>query len=335
MIRCDVGLLIHRALNLLPKLMFLAALLSPFLLAACTDRSERPLRIGTKSWLGYEPLFLARQRDFFDEQAVHLVEYPSASEVIRALRNKAIDGAALTVDEVLLLAADDLAPSIVLVMDISHGGDAILGRPGTSGLGELAGRRVGVESGAMGAYVLSRALEQHGMTSSDVTISSLDVHEHEAAFLNNDIDAVVTFEPVLSRLLDSGAVTLFDSSEIPGEIVDVLVVWEDVVTQHKGSIDALLEGWFSALDYLQTDLEGAAATIADRLQLSTEQVKSALERMRFPTLEENRQLLGGQPPRLSQPTERLMQVMRSHRLLSQDVNTEVLFQARPLQAVRQ
>lgn len=335
MIRGDVGLLIPRARGVLPRLLLLVVLIVPFLLMACSDRSERPLRIGTKNWLGYEPLFLARERGLLDEQVVHLVEYPSASEVIRALRNKAIDGAALTVDEVLLLAADDLAPRIVLVMDVSHGGDAILGRPGTNGLGELSGRRVGVESGAMGAYVLSRALEQHGMTSSDVTISSLDVHEHEAAFLNDEVDAVVTFEPVLSRLLDSGAVTLFDSSEIPGEIVDVLVVREDVVTQHGRSIERLLEGWFAALAYLQTDVESAADTIAGRLQLSSDQVKAALEKMRFPTLAENRLLLGGQPPGLSQPTERLMQVMRSHRLLPQDVDTEVLFQAGPLQAVRQ
>ncbi len=304
------------------------------LLAGCADPPDRPLRIGTKSWLGYEPLFLARERGMLDEQTVHLVEYPSASEVIRALRNKAIDGAALTVDEVLLLSADGLQPRIVLVMDISNGGDAILGQPGTESLSQLEGLRVGVESGAMGAYVLSRALEQNGMTSSDVAISSLDAHEHEAAFHDKEVDAVVTFEPVLSRLLESGAVTLFDSTQIPGEIVDVLVVWEEVTTQRQQAIRHLLGGWFAALDQLQTDPDAASQSIAGRLQISAPQVLDALERMRFPSLDENRRLVGGQPPELSQPTRRLMQVMRSHRLLPSEVDTEALFDARSLEALR-
>ena len=305
------------------------------LLSACSDHPDRPLRIGTKSWLGYEPLFLARDRGHLQEQTVRLVEYPSASEVIRALRNNAIDGAALTVDEVLLLAADGLNPRIVLVMDISHGGDAILGQPGIEHIGELAGHRVGVESGAMGAYVLSRALEQNDMTSADVTISSLDVHEHENAFRNKQIDAVVTFEPVLSRLLAEGAVRLFDSSQIPGEIVDVLVIREDVLTQRQKSIKHLLSGWFQALNLLQTDTGPSAESIAARLPITAPQVVEALDRMRFPTLAENRRLLAGEPPELAQPTRRLMQVMRSHRLLPREVETEDLFETRPLSGLDQ
>lgn len=308
----------------------MATLLILLSITGCTEQPDHPLRIATKSWLGYEPLFLARDLGYLDEQQVHLVEFPSASEVIRALRNRAVDGAALTVDEVLLLAADGMAPRIVLVMDVSRGGDAILGQPGIQRVSELKGRRVGVESGAMGAYVLSRALEKNGLTSADVRISSLDEHEHEDAFLKKDIDAVVTFEPVLSRLLDRGAVALFDSTEIPGEIVDVLVVRKDVATQRRHSIRHLLDGWFHALDFLITDADTAAELIAVRMPISPEQVLAALERMRFPSLEENRQLIGANPPRLSEPTERLMKVMRSYRLLPQDVDVNILFDADPL-----
>ena len=53
---------------------------------------ETALRIGTNVWIGGEPLYLARELGRFDPAAVQLVEYPSASEVMRAFRNQAIDG---------------------------------------------------------------------------------------------------------------------------------------------------------------------------------------------------------------------------------------------------
>lgn len=314
--------------------MLSAAILIVLLCSACSERPERPLRIGTNSWPGYEPLYLARDRGFLDDQVVHMVEYPSSSEVIRAIRNSAIDGASLTLDEVLMLAADGLAPRIVLVMDISHGGDAILGQPGIANLASLAGKRVGVESNALGAYVLSRALELIDLTTADIHISSLEVNEHETAFINKQVDAVVTFEPVRSRLLNSGAVSLFDSSQIPGEIVDVLVVREDVAEQRQRSIRHLLESWFRALAFLQADPNAAADSFAVRLKITSPQVLDALQGLHFPSLAENRQLIGGQPAELVQTGKRLMDVMRSHHLLPKDVDTETLFDAGPLNTLQ-
>ncbi len=83
-------------------------------LAGCGVEPAPPLRIGTNVWSGYEPLYLARELGYLDPRSVHLVEYPSASEVIRAFRNQAIEAAALTFDEVLLLTQDGFEPRVVL-----------------------------------------------------------------------------------------------------------------------------------------------------------------------------------------------------------------------------
>ena len=64
---------------------------------------ESPILLGTNVWPGYEPLYLARSLGYWDDSSVKLVEYSSASQVIRAFRNDAIHIAALTLDEVLLL----------------------------------------------------------------------------------------------------------------------------------------------------------------------------------------------------------------------------------------
>jgi NitT/TauT family transport system substrate-binding protein len=87
-------------------LLALAALV--LTVSGCVREPEPPLRIGTNVWIGSEPLYLARDLDQLNREAVQLVEYPSASEVSRAFRNQAIDGMVISLDELFLLAVDGL-----------------------------------------------------------------------------------------------------------------------------------------------------------------------------------------------------------------------------------
>ena len=120
--------------------------------------NEQTLSIGTNVWPGYEPLYLARDQGFLPSEKLNLVEYPSATQVIKGFRNGAIQFAALTLDEVLILAENGLNPKVILIMDISDGGDVVLANPRFSSMQQLKGKRIAVESSALGAYVLTRAL---------------------------------------------------------------------------------------------------------------------------------------------------------------------------------
>ena len=121
---------------------------------------------------------------------------------------------------------------------------------------DLRGKRVAVESGALGAFVMSRALTLNGMKASDVNIVHLESNEHPAAFKQGSVDGAVTFDPFRSQMLGSGAQTLFDSSQIPGEIVDLLAVRASVLEKNPQAVQAVLASWFRALDYLQRESEG-------------------------------------------------------------------------------
>src|SRR5262245_19736949 len=120
------------------------------LLAGCARPPETALRIGTNVWVGGEPLYLARDLGRLDPATVQLVEYPSASEVMRAYRNEAIDGMVISLDELFGLAADGLQPRIILVIDISNGADVVVGRSGMRSMSDLKGKSVAVESSALG-----------------------------------------------------------------------------------------------------------------------------------------------------------------------------------------
>ena len=314
----------RRALWLLTCAALLAAL------SGCIREPEPALRIGTNVWIGSEPLYLARELGHLDLGAVQLVEYPSASEVLRAYRNQAIDGMVISLDELFSLAVDGLQPRAILVVDVSHGADAVVGRRGMRSMHDLKGRPVAVESGALGAFVLSRALALNGMQTADVRVVHLESNEQPGAFEKGQIDGAVTFDPYRVQLLRSGATTLFDSTQIPGEIVDLVAVRASVLEKQPNAVRALLSGWFAALEYMKLDPKDAARRMGIRQQTSGEQFLAALRGLHIPSREQNLRMLGGAAPELSLTGRRLMALMLDSKLLRDKLEIETLLAPGPL-----
>lgn len=300
------------------------------LAVGCARESEPPLRIGTNVWIGSEPLYLARELGHLDPKVVQLVEYPSASEVLRAFRNLAIDGMVISLDELFGLAADGLQPRIILAVDVSHGADVVVGRAGMRTMRDLKGKRVAVEGGALGAFVLSRALALNGMQPSDVSIVHLESNEQPSAFEKGEVDGAVTFDPFRGQFLRAGAATLFDSTEIPGEIVDLVAVRAPVLDKQPKAVRALLVGWFEAIDYLTREPKDAARRMGIRQQASGEQFLEALQGLHIPSREENLQMLAGEPPGLVVTGSRLMTLMVEAKLLRARVKIEEVLAPDPL-----
>lgn len=303
------------------------------ILGSCMQAPPQPLRVGANVWPGYEALFLARDLGYYDNSPIKLVDYPSATEVSRGLRNGDLEVAALTLDETLALAETNPDIRVVLITDVSAGGDAIIAKPEINTVAELKGRRVGVEANALGAFVITRALEQVNLSPQDIEIVSIGVSEHEQAFKQGAVDAVVTFEPTRSNLLAVGANLVFDSTQIPGEIVDVLVVPETVLKSQQKALDVLVQGWFRALNYLDKDPQDAAKRMAPRESVEPEQFLASLELLHIPDLEENQELLSKTDPTLLKVVTKLSELMIEKDLLRQAVESESLLDDRLVKAL--
>jgi len=295
------------------------------MISACSKEINHPMRLGTNLWIGYEPLYLAHQQGYLNTESITLVEYLSASEVIRAFRNQSLEAAALTLDEALQLVEIKIPIKIVLVTDFSAGADVILAKSEINNFSDLIGKRVGVESGALGAYMISRALEINDIKIDQIEIVNLEVSEHEAAYKDNKIDALVTFEPTRTKLLADGAIELFTSREIPQEIVDVIVVHSDYLEEHRDKVKELINGWFKAFRYLQDQPKDALEKMSERMQLSSEELLTSYAGIHFPDRHENLALLSGESPGLHSIMHHLQHSMKSHQLLdTTEISTSLL-----------
>ncbi len=305
-----------------------------WLLSACNPLSgiEPPLRVGTNVWPGYEPLYLARKLNTWQDAPIRLVEFNSSTDVMRAMRNGALEAAALTLDETLGLLQDGMKLRAILVMDFSNGGDVLLARPGINTVEQLRGKRVAVENSAVGAVLLEGALQSAGMSANDINVVSCTAGEHEQCY--QQADALVTFEPVKTRLLKQGAKLLFDSSRIPNRIVDVLVVTEDAISRHPKTLQKLLQGYFFAREYMDSQPTKAAAMMGPRMGLQTDEVIKAFDKLRLPDLDENRRLLSAKPPGLQAIAEDMMQRMLQHGLLKQQLDVSHLSEGQFVEALQ-
>ena len=307
------------------KLLGMALMLSLMLISACGGGSDREelLRIGTHTWPGYEPLHLARSLGHIDER-IKLVEFASASNVIRAMKNGSIDGATLTLDEALVVMQSGIDIKVVLVNDFSAGGDAILLSSRYAKDQPLKGLRIGVEGGAVGAYTLSRALELQGLSLADVTPVQLKPIEQREPLREGRVDGVVTIEPYRSQMLADGAIEVFSSQQLPGEIVDVTVLSRSSITNNPELSANLSNSWYEAVDFINSQPESAYGRMAQRQLVSVEEVRQGLKLVHLPTRVEAVALLqkgGG----LRANTKRLMEFMVSQKLLPESMNTDSLF----------
>ncbi|MEZ5511932.1 MAG: ABC transporter substrate-binding protein [Gammaproteobacteria bacterium] len=282
--------------------------------AGCSRESPHALKVATNAWLGYEPLYLARYIGAYPP-SVDMVQLPSATDVMRALRNGNVDVAALTLDEAMLLESQGEDLVLLMAMDFSDGADVVLGRSPVQSLKDLKGQRVGVENTGLGALVLSAALEMAGLTLGDIKVITLPVDQHLTAYTAGDVDAVVTFEPIATQLRNQGANLLFDSSAVPGLVVDVLVARQSIFPQHGNAIVDLLDGYYQARRYMVSNAPDAHSFIARRIKLSADELSAAFAGLRLPTLQENLDWLEGAPSPFEQNSVRLRELMQQRGLL--------------------
>jgi len=279
------------------------------------DSSPRPLRVGTNVWPGYEPLYLARELGNLSDADVRLVELPSATDVMQALSLGHIEAGALTLDEVLTLMAegDDLV--VVLIFDISAGADVLMVRPDIHSLSDLAGKHLAVETSAAGALMLQAALQAGGLSLDQVHVIPSSQSDHMQAWKNKTIDAAVTYEPYATELGNAGAVRLFDSTAIKGQIVDVLAVQRSALKKHHGQLQQLTDAYFDALHEINVRPQGAYRIMNQRMKLPHDYVAYMFDGLELPDREQNLNMLRGNPSELESNARQLVNVMTSYELL--------------------
>ncbi|MFZ7090777.1 ABC transporter substrate-binding protein [Primorskyibacter sp. 2E233] len=270
-----------------------------FGVAGCRSDEDAPFRVGLVVWPPYEMAFLAEDLGYYDGHAIELIDYRSPSDFMVVYQTGSLDAVGTTLGYALELQAADPRQEVVLMINHSTGGDAVVAGAPADTMQDLVGRRIGYEASALGGYVLSRALEESGLTKDDVTLVPLDMQNHEAAFQDGRVDAVVTYEPTVTALLGDGHNVVFDSREIPFEILDVLLTPDHLSEDKQRQLQAFVDGWFKAYDYFLENPSDAASRVAERQGMTVDEFLASFDGVELIDHMTNLAWLSGNTPKLT------------------------------------
>lgn len=297
-------------------------------LGACGPQSSVPLTIGAHPFPGYELIYLARHLGLLPRQQVRLIETPSASANLRALAAGTMHGACLTLDEVLTAREQGIELRVVCVLDRSIGADVVIGSTQIATLGSLKGCTIGVEQTATGAVMLDATLRAARLTLADVDVRAVPVDQHESEFNAGAVDVLVTYAPVSTRLLASGATQIFSSRNIPGRIIDTLALSQSALASHAAAVRTLVAAHFAARQAWVADPARHAPAMAPRLRLAAEQLPAAFSGLELPDRSLNHEFFANGAAALSDTARTLGRIMVRANLLRSPPEIEGLFDGR-------
>ena len=115
-------------------------------------------------------------------------------------------------------------------------------------LEDIRGQKINLVELSVSHYLLVRALSSVGMRERDVKIVNTSDADIVAAFATPSSTAAVTWKPQLSAVLAApDAQLVFDSSKIPGEIIDLMVVNTATLNANPKLGKALVGAWYETL----------------------------------------------------------------------------------------
>jgi NitT/TauT family transport system substrate-binding protein len=216
--------------------------------------TAEPLKIRYSIWVGYGPLFIAKEKGYFKEENVdvELVNIEDPKEGFAALAAGRLHGVVSTIDTMVLYLKTGKEYQYVLALDDSAGGDGIVARKEIKSVKDLKGKKVAVNEGSVSQFFLNVILKDSGMSQKDVDVVNMKQGDAGAAFVAEKVDAAVTWEPWLTKSKNAphGHI-LVDSSKTPGLITDVAIFPREVIAKRGKEIQGLANAWYKAVAYYE------------------------------------------------------------------------------------
>lgn len=252
-----------------------AILLALTLCFACiggsADAADK-FRIAWSHYTGWEPWEYASNSGILKKWAdkygieIELTLVNDYIESINLYTGGEFIGCTMTnMDGLTIPAVGGVDSTALIIGDFSNGNDGIVMKKGTS-VKDLAGREVKLVELSVSHYLLARALDENGMSEKDLTVVNTSDSDIAAVFASDPEGAVVTWNPPLMQCRNvKGANLVFDSSKIPGEIIDLMVVRSDAPETLK---KALVGAWYETMAVMSGKSKEAKEAIAYMAQFA-------------------------------------------------------------------
>jgi NitT/TauT family transport system substrate-binding protein len=246
----------------------IAATIAVFALSGTASAAEKTsFKVAWSIYVGWMPWDYAKQSGILKKWAdkygikIELTQINDYVESINQYTAGQFDACVMTNMDMLTIPAAGGVDSTALIMgDFSNGNDGIVLKGKGKTLAAIKGQKVNLVELSVSHYLLARALESVKLRERDITVVNTSDADIVGAFAAKSTTATVTWKPQLSEILASpDAQLVFDSSKIPGEIMDLMVVNTKTLKENPKLGKALIGAWYETIGVMMKN-DAAAAT---------------------------------------------------------------------------
>ncbi|MEK7103721.1 MAG: ATP-binding cassette domain-containing protein [Patescibacteria group bacterium] len=245
---------------------------------------KETLVIGTNIWPGIAPLYFGKERGIFTSHNldVEVVGYEWSDDRLKPLRDGTVDAMGMTLDTAILACHNEPTLRILMPLDYSNGGDALLAQESITSIKELRGKKVGLEVGGISHFFLYFLLHQAGLSGKDVQTVDVKGSALGDFLISKKIDAGILWEPWLSKAREYAKVLqLASSKEYPPLLYAVLVVSNEVLEQKRDSLNSFKNAWKDIMKQVAQEGRSANKVMAPYLGISERELEDQLKELVF------------------------------------------------------
>lgn len=253
-------------------------------IAAPASAETTKVTIGLSGWTGFAPLTLAKEAGIFEKHGldVTLKKIPQASRHL-ALASGDIQCAATTVETWIVWNANGVAAKQIFQMDKSYGADGIAVRGDVNGFADLKGKTVAASApGTSPYFLLAWMLHKNGMKMSDVKVVNMEPGPAAQAFVADQNDAAMTYEPYLSTVRNAP-----DKGKILATTLDYPAVMDTVgctpafLSENPAAGKALADSYFAALEMIAAEKDKAYGIMGADVKQTAEAFGNSAQYLRW------------------------------------------------------
>ena len=224
-------------------LYIVTAVFLTFFLSACSlekNAANEKIKIATNSWIGYAPLFYAKETGELDKLGFSLITNVSLAEAADVYNVGKADMVTTTQHEyhTLKKMMGDATP--VILLDRSNGGDMILSNVPLDAIKSASKIVVYLEVDSINAELLQEFLKKNKIDPKKLSIVNEDQQKIQDVENSKTPTLIVTYTPYDISLRKKGFKEIASTKSIHDLVViDALCARKKVISEHKERLVAL------------------------------------------------------------------------------------------------
>lgn len=288
------------------KSIFLSSVLATSLIfAGCDNTSQTqtevlsaatsaPISISYSEWPGSLAWEIAKSKGWFEEAGlnVNLVWFTDYLASIQAFLAGQIDAASVANGDNFTLSSQGVNGNIIMINSMSTGNDIIIAKPGINTVKDLKGKTIAFEQGLVSELFFNTAMENEKQDPKSVKVVNAVTQELSQVFKTPNIDAIAVWHPYGLQALKNvpGSKVIYDSSQTPGLIYDVLSVNLPNIEKRKQDWKKLILVWDRVVKYLNDPAthDDGVKIMADRAELDPKALEKLMAGTTLLDLEDNK-----------------------------------------------